>query len=144
MAAALLKKVRCLNCDMPTLFLASSLARIVDDRTGSSTSEPPLFFACPHCKLVGQAEISIQSDQAPIQAARQHPADTAPFGALLECAQKGCKAHIEVLGTARVGMDQSQARSLCRSWSKFGVEVMCENNHPPMLPPEIAGFAWWE
>jgi len=141
MAFVLTKKVRCSNCDGTVQLLASTLERITNNRSSSSTDELPLFFACPHCKLVAQADILNQSEGAAIEEGQRHVDDEFPFGVLLECAQRGCKSRIAILGIAKSGTDRSQAQILCRTW-KFGREVQCEEMHHPMNPIEIASLLW--
>lgn len=143
MALVLTKQIRCSNCDGTVPLLASSLERITKGQSGSSMDEPPLFFACPRCKLVVQADISSQSEHVAIPEGQRHPDDKFPFGVLLECGQRDCKSRIAILGIAKSGMVQSQAQTLCRTW-RFGREVKCDDGHDPMRPAQIAGLDWKE
>ena len=143
MPTVLVKNLHCDVCDKPTPLLASSLEEKLGYRSNSSTYGIELFFACPHCKTVGQSSIPVQSERLTIVEGQQHPGDIAPFRVLLECAQAGCEARIGILGTARTGTRNSQVQNVCRIW-KFGREVQCENMHRPMRTAEIAGLVMAE
>lgn len=98
------------------------------------------FFGCPHCNTVAQPDIPSGSAYRTIPEGQQHPEGRVPFGALLECAQKGCASHIEELGiSTAIGINNLQERKPWRTWN-FGREVQCENMHPPTNPVEIASL----
>jgi len=144
MLSAQFHKILCRNCDKPTMLPWSNLVQTVANRLDPSTDVQQVFFACPHCATVGQANNVPVIPHASTREDTALHADKVPFVVLLECDQKGCQSQIGVLGTASKGAGQDQVRTLCRTWNKFGVEVKCENLHNPMLPPEIADFAWEE
>jgi phage FluMu protein Com len=138
MQPVLVKNIHCFCCDTPTPLLTSSLEGKLGYRSTSSTYGIEIFFACPHCKTVGQSSIPVQSERRTIVEGQQSPADTVPFCVLLECAQAGCEFRISILGAAKRGTMHSQVQNLCRTW-KFGREVQCEGMHRPAQPPQIAG-----
>ncbi len=139
MPIVLVKNLHCEVCDRPTPLLASSLEQKLAYRSGSPTYGIQVLLGCPHCSTVAQSEIPVLTERLEIAEGLQHPGDRFPFRVLLECAQAGCEARIEILGTARTGTNNSRAKDVCRNW-KFGREVQCENMHRPMRPAEIAGF----
>jgi hypothetical protein len=139
MPIVLVKNVRCEVCDKPTPLLVSSLEERLGYRSNSSTYGIQVFFACPHCSTIAQSELPVLTERLEIAEGQQHPGDRVPIRVLLECAQTGCAARIEVLGTVKTGTSNSRARDACRNW-KFGREVQCENMHRPMRTVEIAGL----
>jgi hypothetical protein len=142
MTTVLTKSLHCDVCDETTPLLASSLGQIVGDRSNSSIDETQIFFACPHCKTVGQSSIPVQSERRTIEEGQQHPGGRVPFGVLLECAQRGCGARISVLGaTTATDENELRERKPWRTW-KFGREVQCEQMHRPAQPPQIAGLVF--
>jgi hypothetical protein len=144
MPLAQFHKILCRNCDKPTLLPWSNLVQTVSNRLDPSRDVPQVFFACPRCGSVGQANNLPLIPGASTEEGKTPHADKVPFFVLLECAQGGCQSQIEVLGTASKDMNQHQVRTLCRTWDKFGPEVVCKSLHSPMLPPEVADFAWEE
>jgi hypothetical protein len=145
MPIVLVKNLHCdgPDCDRPTPLLASILEEKLDYRPNSSTYGIDLFFACPHCKLVGQSSIPVQSERRTIEEGQQSPTDIVPFRVTLECAQLGCESHIEVLGTARRHTTHSQVQNVCRIW-KFGREVQCEKMHRPARPLRVVSLVMGE
>ena len=138
MPIVLVKNLHCdgPDCDRSTPLLASSLEEKLGYRSNSSTYGIDLLFACPHCKLVGQSSIPLQSERRTIEEGQQSPIDTVPFRVTLECAQLGCESHIELLGTAKRGTTRSQVQNLCRTWH-FGLEVRCKDMHRPARSPQV-------
>ncbi len=143
MPIVLVKNLRCEVCDKPTPLLASSLEQKLEYRSDSPIYGIQVLFGCPHCSTVAQSEIPVLTERLEIAEGQQHPGGRVPFRALLECAQTGCEARIEVLGTAKTGTNNSRAKDVCCSW-KFGREVQCEHMHRPMKPAAIAGLMMGE
>ena len=141
MPLVLVKNIECSNCDAQTPLLAPILEEKLGYRLGPSNYGIEIFFACPHCNLVGQATISPQARSIAIEEGQRHPGGRVPFRVLLEYAQRNCESRIEVLGTAKADSDQTKVPMLCRTW-RFGREVQCEEMHHPMNPIEIASLLW--